>query len=236
MYYWKATHIVKETKKNGFDYGNHFTLSFSLQSISGKREREREREREERAQIGEREEEETSQTRKGRTRERKNDLAKHRSRRRLRSTAPIAISRSVNRRERCFARSRLTLCEIAPSIAISRSTVPIAIDANDASWDRAVFFWVLSVELSRASIAISPLIELASRASIIDDFFSGFCSCFSGFVSSFFFSKHQQIFFETFFEMQPNTWKHFPFWKCFYTNQTQPKSHPMESMLTKRKK
>ena len=38
--------ISVDRKKNGFDYGNHFTLSFSLQSISRKRERERERERE----------------------------------------------------------------------------------------------------------------------------------------------------------------------------------------------
>ena len=37
--------ISVDKKKNGFDYGNHFTLPFSLQSISGKRERERERAR-----------------------------------------------------------------------------------------------------------------------------------------------------------------------------------------------
>ena len=35
----------------------------------------------------------------------------------------------------------------------------------------------------------------------------------SGFVFSFFFSKHQKIFFRKFFEMQRNTWKHFPSWK-----------------------
>ena len=35
--------------------------------------------------------------------------------------------------------------------------------------------------------------------------------CFSGFVFSFFFSKHQKIFSGKFFEMQPKTWKHFPF-------------------------
>ena len=35
--------ISVDRKKIGFDYGNHFTLSFSLQSISGERERERER-------------------------------------------------------------------------------------------------------------------------------------------------------------------------------------------------
>ena len=36
---------IRWPKKNGFDHGNHFTLPFSLQSISGKREREREGER-----------------------------------------------------------------------------------------------------------------------------------------------------------------------------------------------
>ena len=39
---------------------------------------------------------------------------------------------------------------------------------------------------------------------IVDDIFLGF-------VFSFFFSKHQKIFFGNFFEMQPNTWKYFPF-------------------------
>ena len=38
----------------------------------------------------------------------------------------------------------------------------------------------------------------------------------SGFVFSFFFSKHQKIFFRNFFEMQPNTWKHFPFRKIAF--------------------
>ena len=35
-------------------------------------------------------------------------------------------------------------------------------------------------------------------------------------------TKHQKIFFKIFFEMQPNTWKYFTFWKIFYGNQTQP--------------
>ena len=43
-------------------------------------------------------------------------------------------------------------------------------------------------------------------------FFSGlWLVFFSGFVFSFFFSKHQKIFSGKFFEMQPNTWKYFPF-------------------------
>ena len=39
----------------------------------------------------------------------------------------------------------------------------------------------------------------------------------SGFVFSLFFSKHQKIFFRNFFEMQPNTWKHFSFWKIAFS-------------------
>ena len=46
--------------------------------------------------------------------------------------------------------------------------------------------------------------DLASLIAIIDDIFLGF-------VFSFFFSKHQKIFFGKFFEMQPNTEKYFPF-------------------------
>ena len=41
-------------------------------------------------------------------------------------------------------------------------------------------------------------------------------------------TKHQKIFFETFFEMQPNTWKHLLFSsifrKYFYMNRIEPKS------------
>ena len=42
-------------------------------------------------------------------------------------------------------------------------------------------------------------------------FFPGLWLVFSGFVFSFFFSKYQKIFSGKFFEMQPNTWKYFPF-------------------------
>ena len=50
---------------------------------------------------------------------------------------------------------------------------------------------------------------------------SGFVRVFLGFASSFFFSnffsKHQKIFFEKYFEMQPNTWKHFLFRKIAFS-------------------
>ena len=111
-------------------------------------------------------------------------------------SAPISRDRVVDR-DLAFARSR------------RRSRSRIAVVGLELAKHRAV-------EPNRASIAISPLVELASRASIVDDFFSGFCPCFSGFVFSFFFSKHQKIFFGKFFEMQPNTWKHFPFRKIAF--------------------
>ena len=54
--------------------------------------------------------------------------------------------------------------------------------------------------------------DLGSSSLAVDrDFFLGCGLCFSGFVLSFFFSKHQKIFSGKFFEMQPNTWKYFPF-------------------------
>ena len=79
----------------------HFHFHFKVFSEK-EREREREREREKRAQIGEREEEEP------------------RSRRRSRST-DRTVDRAIDhdRRKWCFARSRSTLREIVPSIAIS---------------------------------------------------------------------------------------------------------------------
>ena len=67
--------------------------------------------------------------------------------------------------------------------------------------------------------------DLGSRSRAIDRdlvlwslmiFFPGLWLCVFWFVFSFFFSKHQKIFFEKFFEMQPNTWKHFPFPENMY--------------------
>ena len=85
-----------------------------------------------------------------------------------RSTVPIAIARGALRdRDRCFARSRRRsrscLREIAPSIAIDSTVVGLELAKHCA---------------------------VNSWASIVDDFFSRFCPCFSGFVFSFLFSKH----------------------------------------------
>ena len=112
--------------------------------------------------------------------------------------------------ERCFARSRW------------RSWSD---DVIDALWDRTVDH-NLAKYCSRQSR--STLREIASSIAIRDRSVhheivpcsSGFVRVFLGFASSFFFSnffsKRQKIFFEKYFEMQPNTWKHFPFRKIAF--------------------
>ena len=118
----------------------------------------------------------------------------------------IAISRCVDRdlafdRDRVFAidgaisRRR----EIAQLIAISPSTEIAINGAISRHVDR-------EIAPSRARVVyreIAPS-RSQSRIAIVDDIFLGF-------VFSFFFSKYQKIFFGKFFEMQPNTWKYFPF-------------------------
>ena len=72
---------------------------------------------------------------------------------------------------------------------------------------------------SRSRIATCHDRDLGSRSRRDRDrdrlssliFFLGCGLCFSGFVFSFFLSKHQKIFSGKFFEMQPNTEKYFPF-------------------------
>ena len=118
-----------DQKKKAFDHGNHFTLLFSLQSISGKWERERER------------------------------------------AHGVVISSP------CRLWSRWQTFQ-SPLIAISRR----------------------SRSREEGEIAIAPLIAISDRDRrhgrrmvfnvIVDDFFLGCGLCFSGFVFSFFFSKH----------------------------------------------
>ena len=81
-------------------------------------------------------------------------------------------------------RSRSRLRKIAPSIAILQ---------RRRDCDRAV-------DGRRTMFSV-----------VVDDFFLGCGLCFSGFVFSFFFSKHQKIFSRKFFEMQPNTMETFSF-------------------------
>ena len=101
----------------------------------------------------------------------------------------IAIDGAISRRSRSRRRSRSCLREIAP----------------DRDRDRRR-------ELAKIAITISPLIGRRMVFSVVvEDFFLGYGLCFSGFVFSFFFSKHQKIFFGKFFEMQPNTMETFSF-------------------------
>ena len=163
---------IRWPKKNAFDHGNHFTLLFSLQSISGKWERERERE-------SARAWEEKRSTARSRIGSRSRSMAREedpRSRRRSMTTNPV---RRLRHWSRSTARSRSRLFrEIAIDGAILRS---------------------VDCDLGSSSLAVDR------------DFFLGCGLCFFGFVLSFFFSKYQKIFSGKFFEMQPNTWKHFPF-------------------------
>ena len=132
--------------------GNEFTLSFSLQFISGKREREREGERKKRAQIGEREEEETSLVIA--------PLVNHAPRRsRLRARSLIDEQRDRRAERSSDKRARRSRSSIAPLVGRSHrsclhraiSSSPLPCDLNLTGFDE-FFCWVLfllwmSVEL-----------------------------------------------------------------------------------------
>ena len=165
--------------------GNEFTFSFSLQFTSGKRERERE---------------------SARARARGEDPVRDRE---LQLQSDGAIDGKI---------------AIPPSIAIWRyrdlRSRSLRDRDRDPDRDRAVD---RDLAPSRSRIAIAPSIAIQiaiaiapwSRSCdvIVDDFFSWLwlLFCVFWFVFSFFFSKHQKIFSRKFFEMQPNTWKHFLF-------------------------
>ena len=131
--------ISVDPKKKGFDYGNEFPFLFSLQMNSWERERERARGRQRPSRRSSHVQAPVGVVRKHQRRRSRSEIANSPSRR----------SQSA----RCFTRSRSTLREIAPSIAISRSGAvlhEIAIDgavvglerAVEPSWSRASI-WVL---------------------------------------------------------------------------------------------
>ena len=126
--------------------------SFSLQSIFGERERESKRVRERKKT-----ELQSSPTIVGEPRAPvRVDLAN--------SSPTTAIHRrgALRDRDRCFARSRSMLREIAPSIAISRRR------SQSRLREIAPSIAVVGLELAKHR-AVEPI-----RASIVDDFFSGF--------------------------------------------------------------
>ena len=95
---------------------------------------------------------------------------------------------------RSLRRSRSTVRSRDASIAISPSR-DRAVD-RDLAFDRD--------RDQRRDLATRRSRDRAGEIAIVDD-------SFLRFVFSFFFSKHQKIFSGKFFEMQPNTWKYFPF-------------------------
>ena len=104
-------------------------------------------------------------------------------------------------RERESARARAWEEKILSEIASSSSSPRSRSTAR--SWEGEI------------AIAISDrdhgaVVGLETFSSLMI-FFFWVVVCVFWFVFSFFFSKHQKIFSGKFFEMQPNTWKHFPF-------------------------
>ena len=95
--------------------------------------------------------------------------------------------RKIRDRDRRFARSRRR--------SRSREEGEIAIAPSIVISDR---------ERAGAVVGLEPFSSLMI-------FFFWVVACVFLFVFSFFFSKHQKIFSGKFFEMQPNTWKYFPF-------------------------
>ena len=78
--------------------------------------------------------------------------------------------------------------------------------ATEKLWENVIgfddfFFWVLFV-LLYICLATEKM-WATSRKCVFYDIFKNT-------------TKHQKIFFEIFFEMQPNTWKHFPFQKIAF--------------------
>ena len=124
------------------------------------------------------------------------DERHNRRARSMRSRGAIVrtIASLVDRRAVRSTRSR---CAIASLIDRRVAIAPLVID----SFSFAGFWFLLPDLMHFAGFWLL----------IVDDFFLGCGLCFSGFVFSFFFSKHQKIFSGKFVEMQPNTWKHFPF-------------------------
>ena len=108
------------------------------------------------------------------------------------SIIPSKYFRKMRERERACARDRDL--QSAP-IAISPANIPVAVDRD----------------LAKIAIdsAISPSIAISRRrrghrtvfSVVVDDFFLGCGLCFSEFVFSFFFSKHQKIFSGKFFKI-----------------------------------
>ena len=128
--------------------------------------------------------------------------------------APIAIDAS---RDRDLTNSRAARSH-APDDRIARRSRSRLRTDRDRRFARSA-----SIAISRSTAPSNPgdrdLAPRRTSQSSVDRwwfFFLGFVRVFLSLSLLFFFSKHQKIFFGKFFEMQPNTWKHFPFRKLEY--------------------
>ena len=127
-----------------------------------------------------------------RERDRETERARDRDRTRSRNRIEIAIAPN---RHRTGSRShRISQSDRDCDRTGSRDQIEIAI-APDRECRRR----------NLAKIAISPSLDRDRRRGL------GYGLCFFEFVFSFFFSKHQKIFFGKFFETQPNTMETFSF-------------------------
>ena len=139
--------------------------------------------------------------------EREREIERARACERRRSSPRSRAPAPVRRRDRRRDRDRAVDRDLAPS----RSRIAIA---RRRSRSRIAIALSIAIQIAIApSIAIQIAPWSRSCDVIVDDFFSWLwlLFCVFWFVFSFFFSKHQKIFSGKFFEMQPNTWKHFPF-------------------------
>ena len=162
----------------------HFYFTFKGFS-ENEREREREREsaRKEKIQFGI-----TSSSSNPRSR----STARSRRRSRSREEGEIAV-----RRDRDLG----SLCAVIAISDRDRTVIGISDRDRDCAVSAVI---AISDRDHGAVVGLETFLELMI-------FFFWVVACVFWFVFSFFFSKHQKIFSGKFFEIQPNTWKHFPF-------------------------
>ena len=130
--------------------GLHFTLLFSVQIISGKREREREREREERAQSGERE-----------RKKREPAIDEGRDRPMSEKREPTIVDRATSR----------TIVSISPPISSRAARSHLLLRCAISIWPDLMNFFVgfcffslvrRSRQLSLLPLSLSPIWALSS--------------------------------------------------------------------------
>ena len=176
------------TRIYAFDLEMNLRSHFHFNSFP---ERERERERKERAQIRERVREERAQ------------IGEHRS------SIALLVGRSHRTDERRDRQarsmgSRGAIDEIASIVGAGFGLM------RSHRSSSLVVRMIASLRSELSLLSRSVIHFLLLGFGFIDDFFLG-CGLCSGFVFSFFFSKHHKIFSGKFFEIQPSTMETFSF-------------------------